>query len=307
VTHRLNNDVVKTLFADLVVDSSGRGSRSPAWLEKLGFQRPVEDEIHVGVGYTSCFFDRQPNQIPGLEGIVVMATPPDKRTAVLTAQDGNRWVVTIGGYLNDHAPTDMIGFLESAKNLPTPDIHRVIRDAQPINSPVPYKFASNLRRRYEKLENFPEGYLVFGDALCSFNPIYAQGMTVAAMEAAALKQWLNQDPKQSARNFFRRVTKIIDLAWSAAVGNDLSYPEIEGPRTPMTRFFKKYMDKLHFAAHQDAQVSIAFLKMINMVAPPSVILHPKIIWRVLKSQYFSGKRENQTSLMPVQISHPKKS
>jgi flavin-dependent dehydrogenase len=190
-----------------------------------------------------------------------------RRLGVLLAQDGDRWVVTLGGYLGDHAPTDYPGFLEFAKSLPAPQIYDVIKDAEPLGEPVAYKFRANLRRHYEKLARFPEGYLVFGDALCSFNPIYGQGMTVSAMEALALGECLANGRSRLAGRFFDRARKIIDVSWSAAVGNDLGFAEVEGPRTPMVRFLNWYLGKVHIAAHHDARVSIAFLKVINMTAP----------------------------------------
>lgn len=294
VNRRVGN-TKETMMADLVVDASGRGSRSPAWLEELGYKRPEEEEVSIGMGYVTCYYRRQPEHIPGLEGIVLMATPPYKRLAILLAQDGNRWVLTIGGYLGQHAPTDYQGFLESARQLPTPDIYNVIKDAEPLSGPVPYKFPANLRRHYEKLSTFPEGYLVIGDALCSFNPIYGQGMTVGAREAVALSECLAQGRSRLAQRFFARANKIIDLAWSAAVGTDLSFPEIEGPRTPMVRFLNWYISKLHVAAHQDARVSIAFLKVINMVAPPPSILHPRIVWRVAKAHLWPGQKKASLS------------
>ena len=116
-------------------------------------------------------------------------------------------------------------------------------------------------------------------------------MTVAALEALALQECLAEDHDSLAKNFFARVSKIIDLSWSVAVGNDLSYPEIEGPRTPMVRFINWYMSKLHIAAHTDAQVSIAFLKVINMLAPPPSILHPGIVWRVIKGNLHPGQEK----------------
>jgi len=291
LVHRRAGGAEETLMADLVVDASGRGSRSPAWLEKVGYKRPAVEEVRIGMGYTTCYYRRQPDHIPGLDGISLIASPPNKRLGVLMAQDGNRWVVTIGGYLGDHAPTDYQGFLESAKNLPTPDIYNVIKDAEPLDAPVAYKFPANLRRRYEKLARFPEGYLVIGDALCSFNPIAAQGMTVAAMEAVALGECLVNGRNQLAKHFFAKASKIIDVPWSTAVGNDLHFPEVEGPRTPMVRFLNWYIDKLHVAAHNDAQVSIAFLKVINMVAPPPSVLHPRIVWQVMKGNLWPGWRK----------------
>jgi 2-polyprenyl-6-methoxyphenol hydroxylase-like FAD-dependent oxidoreductase len=286
-----------TKLADLVVDATGRGSRSPAWLEVLGYKQPQEEEVKIGVGYTSCYFRRQPEQLPNIDGIVIMATPPDKRLGVLLAQDDNRWVLTVGGYLSEHAPTDFQGFLEAVRQLPTPDIYRVVKDAEVLQEPVPHKFPSNLRRRYDRLSTFPKGYLVIGDALCSFNPIYGQGMTVAAMEAMALDECLRKDRKRLAQQFFAKARKIINVSWSAAVGTDLSFSEIEGPRSPMVRFLNWYISKLHVAAQTDADVSIAFLKVINMIAPPPSMMHPRIIAKIIKGNLRrSGQAQQRTAL-----------
>jgi len=295
----------ETMKADLIVDASGRGSHSPAWLEKLGFCRPSEDEVRIGMGYTTCYYRRKPKDLGGLSGIVFLATPPGKRLAIMLAQDKERWVVTLGGYLGDHTARDYQSFLESAKRLPAPHLFNVIKDAEPLGEPVSYKFPANLRHHYEKLDRFPDGYLVLGDALCSFNPIYGQGMTVAAMEAATLGECLDSKQGDLAKPFFARISKLIDVSWEAAVGNDLGYHEIEGPRTPMTRFLNWYIGKLHVAAHTDEQVSIAFLKVINMVAPPPSMLHPRILWRVLKGNIWPGRQKRnprgETDLLQREI------
>jgi 2-polyprenyl-6-methoxyphenol hydroxylase-like FAD-dependent oxidoreductase len=284
--------VEETLAADLVVDAGGRGSRGPAWLEEAGYERPAEEEVRIGVGYTTRFYRRQPEQLPGLNGIAILATPPARRGGVLLAQDGDRWVLTLGGYLGDHAPPDEEGFLAFARSLPAPEIYDdVVKDAEPLGEAAVYKFRSSLRRHYEKLARFPEGYLVLGDALCSFNPLYGQGMTVAALEAAALGDCLAGGRDRLAERFFDRAGKIVDASWSAAVGNDLCYPEVEGPRTPMVRFLNWYLAKVHVAAHDDARVSIAFLRVINMVSPAPTILHPRIVWRVIKANLRPGRRE----------------
>lgn len=275
------------LHADLVVDASGRGSRSPAWLEALGYPRPPEDVIEVGVGYTSRLYRRRPDDLGGDRGIVVLPRPPhETRTGVMVAVEGDRWLVTLGGWLGDHAPTDPDGFLAFARSLPAPDIYDVINTAEPLSQAVVHRFPSNRRRRYEQLQQFPAGYLVLGDALCSFNPVYGQGMTVAALQGLALQASLGERPDGAglARRFFRRAATVIDTPWSLVLRNDFTYPAVRGHRPPGTRVLNWYIAQLHQAAHRDAVVCRAFLEVTNLLAPPRSLFHPRIAVRVLAAR-----------------------
>jgi 2-polyprenyl-6-methoxyphenol hydroxylase-like FAD-dependent oxidoreductase len=280
VIRRRADSAEESLSADLIVDTTGRGSRSPAWLEALGYARPQEEAVKIGVSYTSCVYERRPEHIPGVNALIVAAAPENPRGGVLLSQEGNRWILTVAAYRGEQIPLDQAGLREFVRSMATPALYDVIKDAQPVGEPVPHKIPSNLRRRYEKLTRFPAGYLVTGDALCSFNPIYAQGMSVAALEAQALGACLAQGEAKLASRFFKQASKIIDIPWSTAVGNDLRFPEIEGPRTAMTKFINWYVGKLHHAAHHDAEVSVAFLKVVNLLAPPPSIMAPGIMWRV---------------------------
>jgi len=282
VIRRRAHSAEESLSADLIVDTTGRGSRSPAWLEALGYDRPQEEAVKIGVTYTSCLYERRPEHIPGINALIVAAAPGNPRGGVLLSQEGNRWILTVAAYLGEQIPLDQAGLREFVRSMATPDLYDVIKDAQPVGEPVPHKIPSNLRRRYERLTRFPAGYLVMGDALCSFNPIYGQGMSVAALEARALGECLTKGEAKLAARFFKQAGKIIDIPWSTAVGNDLRFPEVEGPRTAMTKFINWYVGKLHHAAHHDAEVSVAFLKVVNLLAPPPSIMTPGIAWRVWK-------------------------
>jgi 2-polyprenyl-6-methoxyphenol hydroxylase-like FAD-dependent oxidoreductase len=278
---RVDNGPEQTISADLVVDASGRGSSSPAWLEGLGFARPPEERIEIGIGYTTRVYRRRSSDLDGKLAVVVAGSGPNWRNGTILFQSDDRWIVSIGGYFGDHAPDDDQMFAAYAGSLPTSDIHDIVAHAEPLTDFVSYRYPANLRRRYERLKRFPRNYLVFGDALCSFNPVYGQGMTVAAQEASLLQACLRKGTADLARRFFHAAKTAIDTPWDIAVGNDLRHPQVSGPRPPKVRFFNWYVGKLHMAARRDAKLTNAFLEVANLQASPLLLLHPAVVLRVL--------------------------
>jgi 2-polyprenyl-6-methoxyphenol hydroxylase-like FAD-dependent oxidoreductase len=271
----------ETAYADLVVDATGRGSSSAAWLEALGYPPPAIEKVEIGIGYMSRTYRRRPTDLDGKLGIVVAGSAPDWRNGVMLAQENDTWIVSTGGFLGDEAPDDDQGFLAYLATLPTTAIHDVVASAEPLGDYRRYRYACSVRRRYEKLARFPANFLVFGDAICSFNPVYGQGMTVAAQEATALYHCLQHIGSNGlARRFFKGAAKIVDIPWDIAVGNDLRNPRVAGSRPPMLRFINWYIGKLHLAAMHDGTLSTAFLKVVNLMVPPPSLLSPAIAWRV---------------------------
>jgi 2-polyprenyl-6-methoxyphenol hydroxylase-like FAD-dependent oxidoreductase len=270
------------ITADLVVDASGRGSSSPAWLESLGFAKPEEERIEIGIGYTTRVYRRHPGDLGGKLAVVVAGSGPNWRNGVILYQAEDRWIVSIGGYFGDHAPDDDQLFAAYAGSLPTSQIYDVVAHAEPLGDFVRYRYPADLRRRYERLARFPTGYLVLGDALCSFNPVYGQGMTVAAQEAALLRECLKEGDADLARRFFSRAAAVVDTPWDIAVGNDLRHPKVEGARPAKVRFINWYIGKLHMAARHDAKLATAFLEVANLEEPPTRLLRPDIVMRVIR-------------------------
>ena len=280
--------VVEELRADLVVDASGRGSSSLAWLKQLGFEAPAEERIEIGAGYTTRVYRRKPSDIGGKLAVVIAGSAPNWRNGVVLAQTEDRWIVSIGGYLGDHAPTDEQMFAAYAASLTAPEIHQVVTTAEPLSEFLSYRFPASQRRRYERLTRFPNGFLVFGDAICRFNPVYGQGMTVAAQEAAALDTCLKQGLDNLAQRFFKEAAAVVDTPWDIAVGNDLRHPAVQGPRPAMVRFINWYIGKLHIAARHDQILTYAFLRVANLVAAPPTLLSPSVAWRVLRGNLSAG-------------------
>lgn len=270
--------------ADLVVDATGRGSHSPAWLDSIGFGKPEEEKVEIKIAYTTRWFKRTLDHLNGDSAAVIPQTPGGKRGGVMLAQEGDRWTCTLVGYFGQVAPSELPGFIEYAKSLPAPYIHDVVSKAEPIGDAFTALFPASLRRRYERMKSFPEGYLVLGDAICSFNPIYGQGMSVALQESNALRDCLKAGSDNLAKRFFARAAKVVDIPWSVAVGADLKIPETVGPRNAGVNFVNWYIAKLHKLAHRDPEASVAFLKVANLLAPPPSIMAPKMAMKVLFSR-----------------------
>jgi 2-polyprenyl-6-methoxyphenol hydroxylase-like FAD-dependent oxidoreductase len=290
-----------TFNADLVVDATGRGSSSAAWLKELGYHPPANEKVEIGIGYMTRTYRRRPTDLDGKIGIIIAGSAPNWRNGVILAQENNSWTVSVGGFLGDDAPDNDQRFLAYLATLPTMEIHDVVAKAEPLTDYNRYRYVSSLRRRYEKLARFPEGYLVFGDAICSFNPVYGQGMTVAAQEALTLQRCLGAGSNDIARRFFKAAAKTIDIPWDIAVGNDLRHPQVKGARPPMMRFINWYIGKLHLAATRDSTLATAFLKVANLMVPPPSLLSPAIAWRIWR-----GSRRPAPSGAPpaIEAAHP---
>jgi 2-polyprenyl-6-methoxyphenol hydroxylase-like FAD-dependent oxidoreductase len=270
------------LPADFVVDATGRGSRAPAWLAELGYAPPEEDTVEVGLGYATRFYRRSPDDLDGDVIVNVAAVPPNRRMGIAMAVEDHRWIVTLAGLLGDHPPLDDEGFLAFAARLPTPVIHDLIARIEPLTDAVRTRFPAHRRVRYERLDRLPAGFVALGDAIASFNPVYGQGMSVAAQEAEVLGALLAERALADLpRRFYRAAAKTIDVPWDIAVGNDLRFAEVHGPRGARVRLVNRYIGRLQRVAGRDPAVARAFFAVGNLVAPPTSLLRPGIALRVL--------------------------
>ena len=279
-----------TLRADLVIDATGRGSQAPQWLEQSGFGRPREMSVKVDVGYATRTFERRPGDFFNSIGGIISGTPPTStRYGAVLAAEGERWVVTLVGMMGDYPPTDERGWVTFAASLPVSAVHELVTTARPLTEIVSYRFPANQRRLYERMKRFPSGYLVIGDAVCSFNPIYGQGMSVAAAEAQALSESLADGVDGLSRRFYTRVRKIVDIPWTIATGEDLRFPQVKGPRPPGFALVSRYLERVHAVASEDPVVCRKFFDVLNLLAPPPSLMSPGVAWRVLARRAPRGK------------------
>lgn len=266
--------------ADLVLDAAGRTSRTPRWLENHGYRRPRVEQVNVDVGYSTVHVERPPED---RRAFVVMPSPQHTRGGIVLPIEDGRWVMTLQGVNGDAPPTDLEGFEAYAASLPIPDFVELL-DGHPLRSTEVdhYPFSSSLRNRYGDLERFPEGLCVIGDAIASFNPLYGQGMSVAALEAVQLHHTLAAGGRADlALRFFDRVSRLVDDAWKLSVGADFQFSGTTGPKPRGTDLFNRYVARLTQKAHTDGTLADAFARVITMERPPQSLLSPGVVWRVL--------------------------
>ncbi|WP_212822644.1 FAD-dependent monooxygenase [Catellatospora sp. TT07R-123] len=280
----------RAVAADLVVDACGRASRSPLWLEELGYPVPAEERVRVDVTYVTRVYQHEPHHLDGMLGLLTNAVPGNPRAGIVAVQQDGRIAVAFSGVLGEQPPTEDEEMLAFAQSLAAPQVAEIVKSAQPLTDAVSMRYPASVRRRYERLRRFPDGYLVVADALCSFNPIYGQGMTVAALEALLLRRLLATGAPDLSRRFFRGSARLIDGPWAIAVGTDLRFPGVDGPRSAKVRFVNAYVHRLHAAATADPALGAAFLRVLNLVDPPTALLRPGTVLRVLRGWRRGGQR-----------------
>jgi 2-polyprenyl-6-methoxyphenol hydroxylase-like FAD-dependent oxidoreductase len=296
--HRSGEQREDELAANLVVDASGRGSRAAQWLASLGYGQVEETSVKIDIGYASRVY-RCPDQLPiDWRVLVALGTPPDdKRAGVIFPIEGGRWIVTLIGWLRDYPPDDDAGFLDYARSLARPDLYEAIKEAEPITPIAVYKYSANRWRHYERLSRLPEGFIVTGDAVCTFNPVYGQGMSVAALEAKTLstclreqQNWKGNTPQTSfPQRFQKAIAKEIKPAWMFSTGEDLRYPETEGHRSLSTRLFSWYTRRVIGLTASHPFVAVAFFQVWTLLKPMRSLFEPRIVWAVVSKELFSRR------------------
>jgi len=281
---------MQELRGDLVVDASGASSCINEWLRELGFDEPSESVVNPHLGYATCLYQRS-LQGSQWKAIAIQATEQRRRGGSLMEIEGGRWMVVLAGSGKDYPPTQPEAYLEFAQSLPDQALYEALQEATPLSPIYGYRRTENRWRHLERLNRQPEGLIVMGDALCMFNPLYGQGMTVAILQAQVLARCLRSGQKKDfARTFQRKIARIIAFPWRLATAADARVIEEQRAKS----LSQSYMEGLIALLPRDPRVLLTFLEVLHMLRSPLALFHPRIVLKVVRHNFRSQNRKKES-------------
>ncbi len=277
-----------TIRAELVLDCGGRGSRAPRWLDEMGFTAPEETIIGVDFAYSSTRF-HIPNHNGDLGPFSFVVGPPPEYTrgGALAQIENDLWLVSLGGRFRDYPPADEAGFMAFAQALPAPRLYEIIKDAERVEPISHFRFPTSVLRQYERLTSFPQGFLVLGDAISSFNPVYGQGMSSAALQACALGAILAERVNSPqgldgiAAAFFPKAAEVVSTPWMLAANFDFAYPQTTGTRPPVPPEILRYLLALDALTAEDIETHKTLVEVFGLARPLSALWEEPLRSQVL--------------------------
>jgi 2-polyprenyl-6-methoxyphenol hydroxylase-like FAD-dependent oxidoreductase len=272
--------------ADLVVVADGRNSRLPDWLTALGYEPPAETVVNSFQGYASRLYRPSGEFASDWKGLYIQQAPPgDPRGGLVSPVEGGRWLVSLVGGDGDYPPTDEAGFFAFARSLRSPALYEAIAAAEPLTPIAGQRATENRLRHYDRLEVFPDGVVVMGDAACAFNPVYGQGMTAAALGADVLERWLWEGSSHvgsgRGRVFQHRLARATAAAWQLSTGADYGFRTTVGPpQGRVARLTGGYVAEVVRAATRRPSVRRRLAEVLHLLRPPSALFGPDVMARL---------------------------
>jgi len=277
----LSNDISESIAADLFVECSGRASSLAGWLSTQGFGEVPSQRLKILMGYTSGFFRLPEDVARNAKACLMMAVPPGYRAAYLTPVDGDMWLATMYGRGRDFAPRDHAGFVAWAKGLPHPVVHDMLVRAEPVSDLKTYKIPFGIWYRYDQMSNFPRGLIPMGEALTSFNPMYGQGMSLAAGQALSLREAIagGLDSDLSMR-YFEKCHALNSAGWSVMETRDFAYDCTSGDRPADLEARWQSAAEIRQLAETDSEVHTLSVRVTHLLESPSELAHPEILDKI---------------------------
>lgn len=283
------NKASETIAADLVVDATGRNTQAPQWLRQKGFSDTRQTMVKPYLGYATRLY-KNVNLPAGIRATVIMAKDPDMtRGGVLLPIENDQYICTLYGLSGDRPPTEEAKFLEFAKGLRSDIIYKAIVEAEAQTSAKAFVKNECAYRHYAEKGIWPRGFLAVGDSVCSFNPIYGQGMTAALLATEVLAKGFRNGYLANAvfaPTVQRKITRAYRDAWTLSTNEDLRWPGTEGAKNSYAlRSIHRFSNLVGTAATRDREVAYKYIKVLHMSDKPNALLRPLLLARILKSGF----------------------
>lgn len=271
------------LDADLVVDCMGRTSRVDEWLAALGYDAPPRRSVHVDLGYATRFYPRDPDdRLGGARAIISVTEDYDRaRGAVAFPVEGGRWIVTVGAYHHDRPTSEPSDFAARLAEDPAVALREFADRDDAVTDVLTYRYPASERRDYSRCRRLPGGLVAAGDAVASFNPIYGQGMTSAALHASTLGAYLasGASPHDPATRYFRWLRPVVDSVWRLSTSADFRLAHVTGDRPPGLKLTHALTDLYTRATLRDSDMHGLFLRVLNLQTRPEMLARPDYLVR----------------------------
>jgi 2-polyprenyl-6-methoxyphenol hydroxylase-like FAD-dependent oxidoreductase len=286
VRYEDDSGAVQELAADLVVDASGRALPTLSFLEGIGIPKPELIEIGCDVGYASAIFE-PPNEARDWLGVVHFGAPPDKGNGglILPIEEG-RWLVSLSRRPSGEMPAEIESFAAFTETFRTRTVYQALRTAKPLTDVARFRFSGSVRRHFHKLEDWPRGLIPIGDSICRFNPLFGQGMSVAALEASALGKLIaaraqSADPLAGlGHDFLVQIQELLEAPWAVAV-SDFAYAHATGDPPPDLAQRLLYAQAILRLAAEDADMHKLMVEVAQLLKSPGALREPAIRERAM--------------------------
>jgi flavin-dependent dehydrogenase len=273
--------------ADLVIDASKHGSLTLLFLKSTGQPVPAETAIGVDIRYATARFELRPGALGEFKACVTFPKPPEEVNAgYLLPVENSCYQLLLIGRGGNMPPTEGAAFLEYARKLSTPSIYNAMKGSMQLGEVARYGFPESKWRHFGLLDRFPRGLLPTGDAICCLNPVYGQGITVAVMEANAMRRLLRVSARKAdplamlGSHFLTEVEALLEEPWTMSAIPDFVYPKTRGERPKNLDEILRFQNALVRVATRDADLAELLMKVRHLLEPMSTLNEPDIVRRV---------------------------
>ncbi len=284
-THSLADRATAYLPCDLLIDASGRGSRIPNLLAGFGIAPPQEERLRLDLRYASAHYALPPQTTRPWQALLIYPKAPSgRRAGYIFATEENRYLVTLAGYFGDAPGVDHDAFLQFARTLEHHQIYHELQRSTPLTPVRSFRFLEQRRRRYDWVPGMPQGFIAVGDSVCTLDPLFGQGMSVAAAQAVTLGTFLTSGLNTEAawQVLWRDLIKPTTVPWLLTSSEAFRYPEVEGRRSPLHRLLQWYAARVFVASASDATVYQRFMGLMHLTSSLHSVCTPRTIAAVIK-------------------------